>query len=236
MWATDWPGGWARDSHARLDRRCAIADGDVQREADSRCCEEATWVGVPAGAGGRAGLEAKGAGCDLGAGVAVGDCHASAPCRRHGERDGGRARADRERRLAPPVEGPDVGSPSDVFVTHGGQREAAQHDPGRHPQRRVPWDGLAAVTVDERDRGGRGEGSGRERTERRRGGRAGEERALHTRVLHRDDRRGCMRQRRGGVRTTVCSSVKVAMTWLPPTRPVPEPVPARPPKGRWASQ
>ncbi len=36
--------------------------------------------------------------------------------------------------------------------------------------------------------------------------------------------------------TTVCSSVKVCITCAPPTRPMPLPVPARPPNGRCASQ
>ena len=35
---------------------------------------------------------------------------------------------------------------------------------------------------------------------------------------------------------TVCSSVKASITWLPPTRPMPLSVPARPPNGRCASQ
>ena len=36
--------------------------------------------------------------------------------------------------------------------------------------------------------------------------------------------------------TTVWSSVKACITCAPPTRPMPLPVPARPPKGRCASQ
>jgi hypothetical protein len=39
-----------------------------------------------------------------------------------------------------------------------------------------------------------------------------------------------------GESTIVCSSVKVCMTELPPTLPIPLSVPARPPNGRWASQ
>ena len=37
-------------------------------------------------------------------------------------------------------------------------------------------------------------------------------------------------------RVTVCSSVNASITWLPPTRPIPLSVPARPPNGRCASQ
>ena len=37
-------------------------------------------------------------------------------------------------------------------------------------------------------------------------------------------------------RVTVWSSVNVSITWLPPTRPIPLSVPARPPNGRCASQ
>jgi hypothetical protein len=39
-----------------------------------------------------------------------------------------------------------------------------------------------------------------------------------------------------GDNTIVCNSVKVCITELPPTLPVPLSVPARPPKGRCASQ
>ena len=45
-----------------------------------------------------------------------------------------------------------------------------------------------------------------------------------------------LEQRDQAESVTVCSSVKVSITWLPPTRPMPLSVPARPPNGRCASQ
>ena len=43
-------------------------------------------------------------------------------------------------------------------------------------------------------------------------------------------------ERGQGVSVTVCSSVNASITCVPPTRPIPLSVPARPPNGRCASQ